>query len=89
MSNVFADEDFKKSSFSFGKHPPVWDCVMIAQTDGAILVRDSKDADKTTLVFTLDEWDAFVKGVKNGEFDFLARIVVKANPAGCDYPDRV
>ena len=70
MPKKFADKDFKKSSFSPGQKPPKWDCVMVAQADEVIGLRDSKDANKTTLVFTLDEWDAFVKGVKNGEFDF-------------------
>jgi hypothetical protein len=42
---------------------------MVAHKDGAIGVRDSKDASKTTLVFNEAEWDVFVKGVKAGEFD--------------------
>jgi hypothetical protein len=34
------------------------------------VVRDSKDPERrTSLVFTRDEWTAFVAGVKNGEFD--------------------
>jgi hypothetical protein len=47
------------------------DCVEIGQLPGgAITVRDTKDAERrTSLTFTHDEWDAFVKGVKNGEFD--------------------
>jgi hypothetical protein len=33
-------------------------------------VRDTKDSQRRTeLTFTHDEWDAFVKGVKAGEFD--------------------
>ena len=33
-------------------------------------MRDTKDPERrTALTFTRDEWDAFVKGVKNGEFD--------------------
>jgi len=33
-----------------------------------VLVRDSKDRDGPILVFTGDEWVAFVNGVKDGEF---------------------
>ncbi|GIH99241.1 hypothetical protein Pta02_12500 [Planobispora takensis] len=35
---------------------------------GLYLVRDSKDPDGPALTFTSDEWDAFVTGVKRGEF---------------------
>ena len=35
----------------------------------AVQVRDTKDLNDTTLKFSLTEWDAFVTGVKNCEFD--------------------
>lgn len=56
--------EFKVSSFcSLG------DCVEVGRTsEGAVLVRDTKDR-AHELFFTRDEWDAFVKGVKAGEFD--------------------
>jgi hypothetical protein len=44
-------------------------CVEVAFVDGAIVVRDSKNADGPVLVFTQAEWDAFVGGAKDGEFD--------------------
>jgi hypothetical protein len=44
-------------------------CVEIAFVDGAIAVRDSTNAAGPVLVFTPDEWDAFVAGAKAGEFD--------------------
>ena len=34
-----------------------------------ITMRDAKDPNSPTLVFTPAEWDAFVAGVKDGEFD--------------------
>jgi hypothetical protein len=37
--------------------------------DGGVAVRDSKDADGPKLVFTRAEWQAFIGGVKDGEFD--------------------
>ena len=46
-------------------------CVEVGRTsDGPVVVRDSKDPERrASLVFTADEWAAFVAGVKNGEFD--------------------
>jgi hypothetical protein len=57
---------YKVSSFcSLGE------CVEVGQLPGgSVSVRDAKDPERgISLVFTHDEWDAFVKGVKNGEFD--------------------
>jgi hypothetical protein len=36
---------------------------------GRIDVRDTKDLNSPTLSFTPDEWNAFIQGVKLGEFD--------------------
>lgn len=58
--------EFKTSSFcNFG------DCVEVGRApDGSVVVRDSKDAERRqSLTFTTDEWTAFVRGVKAGEFD--------------------
>jgi hypothetical protein len=44
-------------------------CVEVAFAGGAIVVRDSKNPDGPQLVFTPNEWDAFVEGAKEGEFD--------------------
>jgi hypothetical protein len=44
-------------------------CVEVAFVGEAILVRDSKDPEGAVLVFTPNEWDAFVNGAKDGEFD--------------------
>jgi hypothetical protein len=43
-------------------------CVEIAEAPGQIMVRDSKNPDVPPFVFTTDEWTAFVRGVKAGEF---------------------
>jgi hypothetical protein len=37
--------------------------------DGRVAVRDSKDRQGPALVYTPPEWDAFLKGAKDGEFD--------------------
>jgi len=44
-------------------------CVEVAFVDEAIAVRDSKNPAGPALIFTPEEWDAFVGGAKDGEFD--------------------
>jgi hypothetical protein len=46
-------------------------CVEVSHLrDGRVAVRDTKDrATGPALIFTQPEWDAFVAGAKNGEFD--------------------
>lgn len=44
-------------------------CVEVALVAGAIAVRDSRDPAGPALIFTQAEWDAFVAGAKDGEFD--------------------
>jgi hypothetical protein len=44
-------------------------CVQVAFLDEAILLRDARDPDGPVLVFNQAEWDAFVDGAKDGEFD--------------------
>lgn len=44
-------------------------CVEVARlTDGGVAVRDSKDPSRPALLFTAEEWTAFVSGVHAGEF---------------------
>jgi hypothetical protein len=46
------------------------DCVEVADNlSGIVAVRDTKNRDGGTLVFTRSEWGAFIGGVKSGEFD--------------------
>lgn len=44
-------------------------CVEVAFVDVAVAVRDSKNPAGPVLLFTHGEWDAFVEGAKDGEFD--------------------
>jgi hypothetical protein len=44
-------------------------CVEVAFVGEAIAVRDSKNPAGPALIFTPAEWDAFVGGAKDGEFD--------------------
>lgn len=62
------EEGFRKSSWSV-KNPVIRFCVSVKITDVQVMIRDTKDATKTTLTFTHGEWDAFIKGAKNCEFD--------------------
>lgn len=66
MSILFNDEEFKIASSC----PECFDCVAVAHKDGTIAIRDTKDNHKTTLQFTKSEWQAFIDGIKKGEFDF-------------------
>lgn len=43
--------------------------VEIAFVDGYVGMRNGADPDGPVLVFTPEEWDAFVLGAKDGEFD--------------------
>jgi len=59
-----------KSSLSFSNS----NCVEVADlADGRIGVRHSEDAEGPVLRFTPGEWQAFLGGVRNGEFDSFGR----------------
>lgn len=57
---------FRKSSYSikYGK------CVEVKFADGSILVRHSVHT-QNQVQFTSSEWEAFLEGVKAGEFDLV------------------
>ena len=60
-----------KSSLSFSNS----NCVEVANLPGSqIGVRHSKDAQGPVLRFTPDEWQAFLGGVRNGEFDHFGQL---------------
>ncbi|GAA4595670.1 hypothetical protein BJY16_001752 [Actinoplanes octamycinicus] len=44
-------------------------CVEVRRVDDTVEVRDTKDRTKPSHIFTLAEWEAFVGGAKDGEFD--------------------
>ena len=55
-----------KSSYS---GPTGGNCVEVAfLADGDVVVRNSRHPDGTALVFTTAEWEAFLSGVRAGEF---------------------
>jgi hypothetical protein len=64
--NASVNTPWRKSTRSGGNGGQ---CVEVRTHDGRIQVRDSKNPTGPVLVFTPAEWDAFVGGAKDGEFD--------------------
>lgn len=56
--------DWKKSSLSASGN-----CVEVARTSEGFAMRNSREPGGPVLNFTVDEWDAFIGGVHNGEFN--------------------
>jgi hypothetical protein len=61
--------DLSRAVWRKSRHSGINGCVEVAVVDRVIAVRDSKDRDGSVLVFTADEWTAFLAGVRSGEFD--------------------
>lgn len=62
--------EWVKSSLSFANG----NCVEVSDLDGGTVgVRNSRDWGGAVLRFTPDEWQAFLGGVRNGEFDRFGR----------------
>jgi hypothetical protein len=65
-----ATSDWVKSSLSAANG----DCVEVSNLPGGVIaVRHSMDVQGPVLHFTPSEWDAFLGGVRNGEFDRFSR----------------
>jgi hypothetical protein len=47
-------------------------CVEVAPCHGMVAVRNSREPLGLILLYTADEWTAFIDGAKRGEFDHLA-----------------
>jgi hypothetical protein len=45
-------------------------CIEVAKVADRFLIRDSKNHDAGTLVFTTQEWEAFAESIKRDEFRF-------------------
>ena len=55
---------WRKSSFS-GTNG----CIEFAFVGAHVAIRDSKDRSGPVLIFSCSEWEAFLEGVRQGEFD--------------------
>jgi Domain of unknown function (DUF397) len=60
--------------------PAVWrkssycqsgECIEVSALDGVVLMRDSKDPHGSVLRYDTSEWQAFLRGIRAGEFDNL------------------
>jgi hypothetical protein len=59
---------WRKSSYS-----GINGCVEVAVDGDRVAVRDSKDRGGPVLLFTPDEWEAFLAGARDREFDLPSR----------------
>jgi hypothetical protein len=63
------DLEWRSSSVGSGDDPEASRIEVAMLPDGGVAIRDSKNLSLRPHVYTAAEWDAFVKGVHNGEFD--------------------
>ena len=64
MSDLSNAKWFKSTKSGSAGH-----CVEVAHLGDVTAVRNSRDPQGAALTFTPKEWDAFVGGAKDGEFD--------------------
>jgi len=65
----FSDAIWRKSTHSMANG-----CVEVAFADGRVGVRDSKDRNGPMLVFTVNEWEAFIAAAREGQFDRVPEV---------------
>jgi len=67
---VMTSSTWVKSSLSYANG----NCVEVSdQPGGTVGVRNSRDREGPVLLFSPGEWQAFLGGVRNGEFDDFGR----------------
>jgi hypothetical protein len=64
------DADLSKLNWFKSSASASGNCVEVAHLPGGgVAVRDSKNRDRAAHVYTRQEWEAFLIGARNGEFD--------------------
>ena len=58
------------SSSSDSGGPSCVEAGPVLDGSGRVAVRHSREPDAATIVYTRAEWEAFLGGVRDGEFDF-------------------
>ncbi len=58
--------EWKKSTYSMQNDCVEW---VVDHREGKVMVRHSKQREGSQLSFTALEWEAFVRGVKDGQAD--------------------
>jgi hypothetical protein len=70
MADSVQEVDLSAVRFAISSFCSADGCVEVGRlADGQVAVRDSKDRGRPALIFTADEWTAFLKGARAGEFD--------------------
>ena len=67
MGSEFDGLNWRKAQYSVQNGQ----CVELARAGAMIAIRDSKNPVGPILTYTRAEWNAFLHGAKNGEFDDL------------------
>lgn len=70
--------DLSRAGWRKSAHSTANGCVEVGLVEDQIVVRDSKDREGPVLTFTAHEWEAFLGGARDGEFE-LQRL---QQPAG-------
>lgn len=61
--------DLSQAVWRKSSHSATNGCVEVAFLSGRVAVRDSKDRHGPVLVFLPHEWEAFVAGARDGQFN--------------------
>jgi len=61
--------DLSRAAFRKSARSGINGCVEVGLVDDKVAVRDSKDRQGPVLMFTAHEWEAFLGGARDGEFE--------------------
>jgi Domain of unknown function (DUF397) len=81
--NQMAAPDISEAMWRKSAHSNINGCVEVALLGDAVAVRNSRDRRGPVVVFTALEWEAFIGGAKDGEFD-LGRVTHSGRRFECE-----